>query len=155
MNGAVGIALDNPISASVAAPAQIRKALAVVAFHIRAPMLAAGRRRAPHIEIVIAGHDRDLRRLAERMQEGAGVEEFRRQRDVDEIAGERDLVRRLRLQVGDQIGQGLHAVDRLAPPMPVEEAERALARELAHAGAGQGADMRIGKVRENGHPPTL
>ena len=74
--------------------------------------------------------------------------EFRLQRQVDEIAGHRDVVRPLRLHVGDQRVQHLAAVIFVAVAGPVEIAERALAREIAKPRRGQRRQMRIGQMRQ-------
>ena len=57
----------------VAAPAQKRKALhAVIAAHVIAPERGRSLFDPAHIDVVIAGHDSDVMRIADRRQPGAG-----------------------------------------------------------------------------------
>ena len=104
--------------------------------------------RGAHIGVVIAGHDRDLLRRADAFEPRLRRLELRLQRQIDEIAGHRDVVRPLRLQVGDQRIQHLAAVIFVAVAGPVEIAKRALADEIAHPRRGQRRQMRIGQMRQ-------
>ena len=97
---------------------------------------------------MIAGYDRDPLRRADAFEPGLGRGEFCLQRQVDEIAGHRDVVRPLRVHVGDQRVQHLAAVIFVAVAGPVEVAERALAREIAKPRRGQRRQMRIGQMRQ-------
>ena len=97
---------------------------------------------------MIAGYDRDPLRRADAFEPGLGRGEFCLQRQVDEIAGHRDVVRPLRLHVGDQRVQHLAAMIFVAVAGPVEIAERTLAREFAKPRLGQRRQMGIGQVRE-------
>ena len=108
MNGAVGTALDSPISAS--GPRRRRNGKpcvpdGVVAAHIGAPMRLRLPRGAAHIGVVIAGHQVTSCGGPERFEPGARRRIFGRQRDIDEVAGHRDVVGRLRLEVGDDARQ--------------------------------------------------
>ena len=64
--------------------------------------------------------------LAELAQPGRGLHELGRQRDVDEVAGDRDVVGRLLVQVGDQRVQHLAAMHAVAAPLPGQIAEHPL-----------------------------
>jgi len=133
------------------APAHERKRRAVrrgIAAQILPERAGETMPRRPHIGVVIAGHDRDPLRRADAFEPGLGRGEFRLQRQVDEVAGDRDVVRALRLHVGDQRVQHLAAVIFVAVAGPVEIAQRALAREIAKLRLGQGRQMRIGQMRQ-------
>jgi hypothetical protein len=81
--------------------------------------------------------------------------EFARERDIEDIAGHGDVVRVMRLDVVDDARQHLGAVECLPAPVPVHVADGALAREVADAGRGHGAEMRVGQMRENEHERTV
>ena len=102
---------------------------------------------------MIAGHDRDALGRADAFQPGPGRFEFGSQRQVDEIAGDRDLIRRLRLHVRQQRVEHVAAMEFVAVAGPVEVAERALAGEIAKPRRRQRRQMRIGQMgqRECGH----
>ena len=104
--------------------------------------------RGAHIGVVIAGHDSDLLRRADAFEPGLSGRELRLQRQVDEIASYRDVVRPLRLQVGDQRIQNLATVIFMTVAGPVEIAERTLAGEIADTRRGQRWQMRIGQMRQ-------
>ncbi len=57
----------------------------------------------------------------------------------------------MRLDVGDDAGQRLAAMEGLAASVPVHEADGAFTREVADAGRGHGAEMRVGQMREDEH----
>ncbi len=101
-SGGVGSDVDSPISASGPRRRTKGKLLAAVAAHVVAPVACREAGGRAHIGVVIAGHDGDVARAAERCEPGARRREFVGQRQVDEIAGDRDVVGRLRLEVGDQ-----------------------------------------------------
>ena len=106
-----------------------------------------------HIGVVIAGDDRDLLRRADAFQPGRRRRELRLQREIDEIAGDRDVVRLLRLEVGDQRVEHVAAVIFVPVAGPVEIAEPALAGEIAQPRRWQRRKMRVGQMRqrERGH----
>jgi hypothetical protein len=76
--------------------------------------------------------------VADAFEPGLRRGEFRLQRQVDEIAGHRDVVRPLRLHVGDQRVQHLAAVIFVAVAGPVEIAERTLAARSRSRASGNG-----------------
>ena len=102
-----------------------------------------------NVEIMIAGHQRHVGRRAKRFEEQPRRREFGRQRDVDEIAGDRDVVRRLRLQIADDPGKRLRQMDGLAAAVPVEEAEDALVGEIEGTGSCERSAGR--QMGENKH----
>jgi hypothetical protein len=77
------------------------------------------------------------------------------QREIDEVAGDRDVIRPLRLHVRHQRIEHVALVDLLAVAFPVEIAERALAGEVGKPQAWQRRKMRIGQMgeRECRHQP--
>jgi len=79
---------------------------------------------------------------AERRQPGAAADEFLRERDIGEVAGDSDGAGRLRVQVGDDLGQHGRIVDEAAPPLPVDVAGHPLADEFAPARRRQRRQMR-------------
>jgi hypothetical protein len=99
-----------------------------------------------HIGVVIAGDHRDPVRCADALQPRPRRRKLRLEREVDEVAGDRDVIRRLRLHVRHQRVEHLAAMDLMAIARPVEIAERALAREIAQPRRGQRRQMRIGQM---------
>jgi hypothetical protein len=61
----------------------------------------------------------------------------------------------MRLDIVDDARQHLGAVERLPAPMPVHVADGALSCEVADAGRGHGAQMRVGQMREYEHERTV
>jgi hypothetical protein len=100
------------------------------------------------IGIVVARDDGDVLGLADAFQPCARWREFRLQRQVDEIAGHRDVVRGLRADVGDQRVEHLAAVIFVAVARPVQVTQRALAREIAQPRRRQRRQMRIRQMRQ-------
>ena len=84
-----------------------------------------------NIGIVIAGDHRNAIRCTNTFQPGPRRRKLRVQRQVDEVAGDRDLVRRLRLKVRHQRIEHIAPVEFVPIAGPVEIAERALSREIA------------------------
>ena len=91
--------------------------------------------RGAHIGVVIAGDDGDMLGRSDTFQPRTGRCEFRLQRDVDEIAGDGDVVGPLRLQVLNQRVQHLAPMNLVPVARPVQIAERAFAGEVAPAAA--------------------
>ena len=107
--------------------------------------------RLAHIGVVIAGHQRHVVRRAERVQPRARRRVFRQQPDIDEVAGDRDVVGRLRVQVAHQELDPLGAVDPVPGVPPMQIAEHALVGELAQPRPRQRREMRVGEMSENEH----
>ncbi len=123
----------------------------VVAAHIVAPMELRMAEGGAHIGVVIARHQGHVVWRSERRQEIRGRPELGRKRDVDEIAGHRDVIRRLRLEVGDDVRQHVTAMNQVALAPPVEIPGCTLAHELVPSRLRQRRKMRIGKMREGKH----
>ena len=103
---------------------------------------------AGHIGIVISRHQRNVVRRADAFQPFSRRGEFQRQRDVDEIAGDRDVAGMLRVHVGDEFVQHFAAMNGVALALPVHVADGALAGEVAQPRLRHRAEMRIGQVRK-------
>src|SRR6185369_3298962 len=102
--------------------------------HVVAPK--PGRFRPGHgdIGVMVAGNDGDMAAAAELLQEIARLHELVAERDVHQIAGDRDMVRPLCLKIIRERLQHLAAVDGGTLKFPREEARDALAHEGAQPG---------------------
>ena len=142
-----------------AAPAQQWKADAAIGRLVAAQIISPGFRKAmprgADIGVVIAGNHRDAIRRTDAFQPGPRRRKLRVQRQVDEVAGDRDLVRRLRLHVRYQRVEHIAPVDLVPVARPVEIAERAFSREIAQPRRGHWRQMRIGQMgqRKCRHQP--
>jgi hypothetical protein len=102
----------------------------------------------PDIGIVVAGNCRDAARRAEVMQPFGGTEEFFGQPEVDQVSGDRDVIR---LPLGEVVGE---QVEHIAPmhvfaaAMPVHITQHALGEQVAALGARHRAQMDVGKMGE-------
>ena len=99
--------------------------------------------RGAHVGIVIAGNDRHPIRWADAFQPLAGRCEFRWQRQIDQIAGDGDVVGLLDVEVRPQQVEQFAAVDGVAIALPVGVAERALADQFVQARRRQRRQMRV------------
>ena len=122
-----------------------------VAAHVIAPVRGGVLDRVAHIGVVIARHHAHVVGRAEPRQPFPGRREFLLQRDVDEVAGDRDVVGRRGSQVVHQGFQRFGAVAHEPPPVPIDEAERALAGQLAKTRDRHGPEVRIRQVRQGEH----
>jgi len=140
----------NPDQGHRAAAAQEREggAIGFVAADIILPHFGGAMSGGADIGIVIAGDDRDMFRGAHALQPRPRRRELGFEREIDEIAGHRDVVRVLRPDIGDQRIQHLAAVVFVAVAGPVEIAERTLAGEIAKPRRRHGRQMRIGQMRQ-------
>ena len=102
----------------------------VVAMQVIGKFLSEQMLRISHIGVVVAGNDRDLIRRPDTLQPRARRHEFRRKREIHEIAGDGDVIRLLRLHIVDKEIKHLAPVDGMPIAFPVQIAECALAREL-------------------------
>ncbi len=150
MNGPVGTPVDSAISATLPRRrTNGKRSSAVVAAHVVAPDMppAIGSTRAD-IDIVIAGNDGDVVRRAERCRaRRARAAIFVGQREIDEIAGHRDVVGRCAFRSRVTRVENVRAVDVFALALPIDEAEAALAEELRKlAAATPYADRTDGRA---------
>ena len=135
-----------------AAPAQERKGAAlsaIVAAHVFAPVLDRPALRPRNIDVMIAGNDGDIGWRPQLVQPRLRPHIFGRYREIDEVAGHRDMVGGGRLQVARQRLDHLAAVDKFALAVPIDEAEAALAGELLEPRPR--GKMQIGEVAEHEH----
>ena len=128
---------------------------AVVAGHERRPCLGVVADGAGQVGIVIAGDDGDVPLLAERCKPGAGGVDLRRQPDIDQVAGDRDVVRLRAAEVVDQRDEAGRTERCGTPAPPVGVAEGALRGEVAPADRRQRPEMRIGEMGESEHRARL
>jgi hypothetical protein len=104
-----------------------------------------------HIRVVIARHEGDVARRSERGEPSARRRVFAGKRDVDEVAGHRDVVRRPRFEVGRDAREHLGAMDAMALAPPVEKAGCTFAGELGQPRRRQRPEMGIRQMREHEH----
>ena len=150
MNGPVATPDDSAISATPFLPPQKRKTLhAVVAGHVVAPVLRRSVCHLPQVDVVIAGNDGDVLGAADGSEPVAGALILDRQRQIDEVAGDGDVVGRLRFQVARDLIENFAAMDMFALAVPIDEAEPALADELRQPRLQR--HMQIGDMGENEH----
>ena len=72
------------------------------------------------------------------------------QRQIDEIAGDGDVVGAARLQIAGDRVQRLDAVDVFAPAMPIDEAKPALAGKFSEP-ARPHREVQVGDMGEREH----
>ena len=101
-----------------------------------------------NIGVVIAGDHGDPIRRADALEPRPRGREFCFQREVDEIAGDCDVIRRLRLHVRHKRIEHVAAMEFVAVANPIEIAKGALAGEVAQPRHGQRSQVRIGQVRQ-------
>ena len=94
--------------------------------------------------VVIAGNDRHPLRRPDAFEPPARRGEFRRQRQIHQIAGDGDVVGLLDMEVRHQLVEQFAAVDGVAIALPVGVAERALADQFVQARRRQWRQVRIG-----------
>ncbi len=134
----------------IAAPAQIRKAFeAIVAAHVSAPELGRHRFSAADIDVVIARHDGDVTSIAECREPGTSAGVFVRQREIDEVAGDRDVVETLRFQVAGYRIKDFGTMNGAALAIPVYKAQPALAHKLRKP--RRRSRMQVGKMGKREH----
>ena len=122
--------------------------MTVVVAHMCAPGVLRQHFRAAHIDVVIAGNERHVLGGAEAVEPMAPARELLGQRDIGEIAGDRDVVRRLLLQIGDDLVQHGAIMDEAPPAPPIDVAGGPLADKLAPARLRQRRQMRVGEMGE-------
>ena len=98
---------------------------------------------------MISGREAHVARHAERGEPVLGEGDFARKSDVDDIAGHDDMVRRLRLDIGDDPGEHAHVVLSAALIEPVHIARDALAEKLGEIWPRNGTDMGVGQMSQS------
>jgi hypothetical protein len=111
------------------------------------PRVPGGR----HIGVVIARHKGDPFGIAEGFEPLRGRPVFGPQRQVDQVAGQRDVVRPVRHEVGDQRLEDLRPVDVAPAVLPGMIADEALAPQLGRAHPGQRRKVDVGEVSQREH----
>ena len=123
--------------------------------HELAPVLRGPAGGTADVGVVIARHERHVLRVPSVSSQLRRAREFGIERDVHEIAGHRDVVRRLRLHVGHDRVEHVGVVMAVALAVPVDDAEPALVDQLAQARRRDRAEVRVGQVGEHEHRPSL
>src|SRR5262245_5393141 len=123
----------------------------LVVAHVGAPLARCEDRRLKYISVVVARHERYVLAGAYVLKPVAPLREFRCKTDIGDIAGDRDVVGCLRLQVGDDCGKGRRIMDEAPLLLPINVAGDAHADQLAPARRRKGGEMGIGKMREGEH----
>ena len=135
---------------NVAAPPHERKAVEpVVAAHVIGPVRGRHRLGAADIDVVVAGHHRDVSGVAERLQPAARARVFVGQRQIDQIAGDRDVVDAEGFQIAPDRLEDFGAMDVFALALPIDEAEAALVDELRKPRPR--GEMQVGQLGEYEH----
>src|SRR6202035_2872434 len=99
----------------------------IVAGEITCPCLGEAMLGGANIGVVVAGDDRDAIRRADTLQPGQRWRKLGFERQIDEVACDRDVIRGLRLQIRYQRIEHAAFVEFMPVARPVEIAERALA----------------------------
>ena len=97
-----------------------------------------------HVGVVIAGNEADVGRVAERPHPQRRAAELGRHADIDEIAGDGDMIGALRAQIRDEPGQQGHVVEPLRPRFQLMNPMTRFSRKSAKPGIGAG--LRCGSV---------
>ena len=142
---------ERPAAAQEGKIGAIRRERIGVGRRVGAPVVPAIARQYLHQRVVVARHQRDPLRRSETAQPRAGLHELGRQRQIDQIAGDRDVIGLDRMQVAHQgIENGLEVA---APPtqLPGQIAEQALVRQLRPGDGRQLAKVQVGDVGEPEH----
>ena len=156
IKGPVGTPELKPMIADLPANAKVgedRRAARLVACGPGRKRRLEKRHGRAHVGVVIAGNEADVGRVAERPHPQRRAAELGRHADIDEIAGDGDMIGALRAQIRDEPRQQGHVVEPLASPLPVDEPHDALQPQIGEAGHRRGAQVRVGDVRDRkAHP---
>jgi len=104
-----------------------------------------------YVDVVIARHQGDVARRPKRREPGARRRVFARERDVDEVAGHSDVVRRLRFEIRHDAREHVAAMNEPALALPVEKAGCTFADQLGQSRRRQRSEMGVRQMRENEH----
>ena len=111
----------------ITAPPHKRKTVeTVVAAHIVAPERGGRLLDAAHIDVVIAGYNGDVARRPDRFEPLPRALVFVGQRQVDQIAGDRDVIGAVRLEIAGDGGKNFRPVNVFAFALPVDETKACL-----------------------------
>ena len=130
-------------------------AVHAVAAHVVAPVQERMMRGGTDISVMIAGDDADIRSLPQRLQEVQPGLEFGGETDIDQIAGDGDVIGPRSLKIRhEQINRG-NVEPALPAASPVQHAKGAFSGEFGKARTGQRPEMRIGEVGKDKHEGFL
>jgi hypothetical protein len=122
-----------------------------IPLHVRPPVALPIKRRRRHIGVVIPRHHADVSRRPQGVEPAARRFELRRQRDVDEVTGDGDVVGPGDVKVARDGVEHLGTMNAVAAALPIEVAEQSLRGELGQARPRQRDEMRIGQMRQHEH----
>src|SRR5262249_58456357 len=105
--------------------------------------------RGRQIGAVVPGHARHALGGAEPREPLVRGGKLGGKREIDEVAGHRDVVDVGRREVVLDEREHLGTMDGVAPAIPVDETEAALVGKLERARRRNGPEVRIGEVGEN------
>src|SRR5262249_39911962 len=117
--------------------------------HVRGPMALRIARLAEDVGVVVAGDHGHVAWVADLCEPGTGLRKFGREREIDEVAGDRDVVDSARLEIGDDPVERRPQMKVPAVVLPVHVAEQSFARELVRSRRGHRRKMWVGEVRQN------
>ena len=103
----------------------------------------------PHIGVVIAGDCSDALRRPEVAQPLRGKHELLGKPEIDEVAGDRDVVRLAPDNILGEHVEHVAPMHKLPPLMPIHIAEHALAEKVAAPRPGHRAQVNVGEMRES------
>lgn len=104
--------------------------------------------RLADISVVVARNDADHFGPAKCGGYRQRLWKFRRVADIDEIAGQRDVIRPLRNDISHDLVENIHIVDGGACTMPVHRPGQALVHQMADRNCRQWPDVGIREMRD-------
>ena len=105
-----------------------------------------GSRAQARIDVVVAGDDGHALRRSHALEPGQRIDVLLRQADVDEVAGDGDVVGRLRREVGDDAVEHVPSGRRSGGCAASWRSRAALQVPIARREAGDGPQMHVGQV---------
>ena len=105
--------------------------------------------RSRHVGIVISRHHAHIGRPPQCFEPPPRMGELGRERDVDEIAGDGDVVRLPAVNVVRNGIERIAPVSAMAAAPPIDVAQQALRGEFPHARPRQRTEMRVGQMCEH------
>jgi len=121
-------------------------AAAAVAAHVVRPMRPGLAPLHLDIGVVVAWNHRDVLWRSQLAQPDRRLDELRRQRDVDQIAGDRDVVRLLLAQIRHQRVEHFAAMDAVAASLPGNVAQDPLVEQGTGADPRHWPQVQVGQV---------
>jgi len=111
--------------------------------HIGSPFLQALAPGHRHVSIMVAGHQRHLRRFPHTREPVLGLRELFGKGDIDQIAGDRDMVGFLAFDVDHQALENFGLMDPLSARDPIEITQCPLSGEVTPAHRWQRSEVGV------------